>query len=144
MKPADYYKLGAKGYVTEKNMIANDDTIIGRVLLIQPNRNNNNIYKDTSEVYKSLAPVTIEKVYTGIYNNEGYDIIKCRVRSTRSPTIGDMFCIPQNGNGNNIYNDPNNEYNTVNILGTNDQHKRKLENESETISVKRRTSAVNK
>jgi len=93
MRHASYDKLNDKGYVPEETVIVNGDIIIGKVSPIQPTGNNNKIYKDSSEVYKSHAPGTIDKVYTGIYNNDGYEMMKCRVRSMRSPVIGDKFCM---------------------------------------------------
>lgn len=92
MRHGSYDKLNDKGYVPEETVIVNGDIIIGKVSPIQPSGNNNKIYKDSSEVYKSHAPGVIDKVYTGIYNNEGYEMMKCRVRSMRTPTIGDKFC----------------------------------------------------
>lgn len=92
MRHGSYDKLNDKGYVPEETVIVNGDIIIGKVSPIQPSGNNNKIYKDSSEVYKSHAPGVIDKVYTGIYNNEGYEMMKCRVRSQRYPTIGDKFC----------------------------------------------------
>lgn len=92
MRPGTYDKLNDKGYVPEETTIVNGDIIIGKVTPIQPSGTNNKIYKDNSEVYKSHAPGVIDKVYTGIYNNEGYEMMKVRVRSMRIPTIGDKFC----------------------------------------------------
>lgn len=92
MRHGSYDKLNDKGYVPEETVIVNGDIIIGKVSPIQPSGNNNKMYKDSSEVYKSHASGVIDKVYTGIYNNEGYEMMKCRVRSMRVPTIGDKFC----------------------------------------------------
>ena len=48
-----------------------------------------NMYKDTSTIYKSLVPGVIDKII-GL-NNDGYPIIKMRVRSEKIPMIGDIF-----------------------------------------------------
>ena len=92
MRHGSYDKLNDKGYVPEETVVVNGDIIIGKVSPIQPSGNNNKIYKDSSEVYKSHASGAIDKVYTGIFNNDGYEMMKCRVRSMRLPTIGDKFC----------------------------------------------------
>lgn len=83
MDTSGYDRLNNRGYV--ETIITDGDVIIGK---IQP-KSNNNIYKDTSDIYKPNVPSVIE---TGIYNNEGYEIVKCKIRSERIPTIGDIFC----------------------------------------------------
>lgn len=89
---ANYDKLNDKGYVPEETLIENLDVIIGKVALIQPAPGSNKIYTDKSEIYKSNEPAIIDKVFTGIYDSEGYEMIKVRTRSERIPKIGDKFC----------------------------------------------------
>lgn len=88
-----YSKLNDKGYVPEETVVYNGDVIIGKVSPIQADSNSNKLYKDESEIYKSLAPGTIDKVYTDIYNSDGYEMYNMRIRSERNPVIGDKLCV---------------------------------------------------
>ena len=93
MMDSNYYnKLNDKGYVPEETVITNGDVIIGKVSRIQAGSNTNKLYKDESEIYKSTVDGTVDKVYTGIYNSEGYEMYNMRIRSERSPMIGDKLC----------------------------------------------------
>jgi hypothetical protein len=92
MRHGSYDKLNDKGYVPEETVIYNNDIILGKVTPIQPTGNSQKVYKDSSEVYKSHAPGVVDKVYTNILNNEGYEIRKMRIRSERIPRSGDKFC----------------------------------------------------
>lgn len=92
MKFGSYAKLGNMGHVPEETKITNGDIIIGKVSPILQIGNTGKIYKDSSEVYRSYADATIDKVYTGIYNNDGYEVRNVRTRSLRIPIIGDKFC----------------------------------------------------
>jgi DNA-directed RNA polymerase II subunit RPB2 len=93
MMDSNYYnKLNDKGYVPEETQIENGDVIIGKVSRIQAGSNNSKLYKDESEIYKSTVAGTVDKVYTGIYNSEGYEMYNMRIRSERNPMIGDKLC----------------------------------------------------
>ena len=87
-----YNKLNEKGYVPEETTIVNGDVIIGKVSPIQTGDNTTKLYKDESTIYKSTVPGVVDKVYTDIYNADGYEMYNIRVRSERSATIGDKFC----------------------------------------------------
>jgi DNA-directed RNA polymerase II subunit RPB2 len=89
LRPGSYDKLNDKGYVPEETQILNGDIILAKVSPIQPTGDSNKTYKDSSETYKSHAPGVVDKVYSDIYNNEGYEMRKMRVRSERIPEIGD-------------------------------------------------------
>jgi hypothetical protein len=89
---AVYDKLNDKGYVPEETTVENGDVIIGKVTPIQPAPGSNKCFKDSSEIYKSQEPAIIDKVFTGIYDSEGYEMIKIRTRSERIPKTGDKFC----------------------------------------------------
>jgi DNA-directed RNA polymerase II subunit RPB2 len=90
MKDANYEKLTEKGYVPKETVVHQGDVIIGKVAPTQPKGNKTGkIYKDKSVIYKSNVPGTVDEVYYGIYNNEGYEIVKIRMRSERIPKIGD-------------------------------------------------------
>jgi DNA-directed RNA polymerase II subunit RPB2 len=91
MKNANYEKLNSKGYLEEETVISNGDVIIGKVSPIQPTGNNNKVYKDNSEIFKSNVDGVIDRIHTNIYNNEGYEMYNVRVRMERTPVIGDKF-----------------------------------------------------
>jgi DNA-directed RNA polymerase II subunit RPB2 len=98
MRHGVYDKLNDKGYVPEETQIVNNDIIIGKVTPIQTyGSNTTKIYKDSSEIYKSNVPAVVNKVYSGIINWEGYEMIKMSIRSERKPGIGDKFsCYDEN------------------------------------------------
>jgi len=92
MKQGSYDKLNEKGFIPEETTVVNGDFIIGKVSPVQPTANSRKIYKDNSESYKQHVPGVIDKVYSDIYNVEGYEMKKIRVRSERIPVIGDKMC----------------------------------------------------
>ena len=79
MKQGNYDKLNEKGYIEEETEITNGDVIIGKVSPIEPTGNNDKVFKDSSEIFKSNVGV-IDRVHTGIYNSEGYELYNVRVR----------------------------------------------------------------
>jgi len=91
MKQGNYGKLGEKGFAPEETEITNEDFIIGKVSPIQPTGDSNKVYKDSSEIFKSNVDGVIDRVHTGIYNAEGYEMYNVRVRMERVPVIGDKF-----------------------------------------------------
>jgi hypothetical protein len=93
MKQGNYSKLNEKGFAPEETEITNEDFIIGKVSPIQPTGDTNKVYKDSSEIFKSNVDGVIDRVHTGIYNVEGYEMYNVRVRMERIPVIGDKFCL---------------------------------------------------
>lgn len=93
MKQGNYSKLNEKGFIPEEEQITNSDIMIGKVSPIQPTGNNNKVYKDSSEIFKSNVNGVIDRVHTGIYNSDGYEMYNVRVRMERTPVIGDKFCL---------------------------------------------------
>jgi len=93
MKQGNYSKLNDKGFAPEETELQNEDFIIGKVSPIQPTGDNNKIYKDSSEIFKSNVDGVIDRVHTGVYNAEGYEMYNVRVRMERIPVIGDKFCL---------------------------------------------------
>lgn len=91
MKQGNYDKLNDKGFVPEETPIDNEDAIIGKISPIQPTGNNNKVYKDSSEIFKTNVPGVIDRVHTGVYNAEGYEMYNIRVRMERKPIPGDKF-----------------------------------------------------
>jgi DNA-directed RNA polymerase II subunit RPB2 len=91
MKQGNYDKLNEKGFIPEETIIENEDIIIGKVSPIQPTGNNNKVYKDSSEVFKSNVEGVVDRVHTNIFNSDGYEQYNMRVRMERIPMIGDKF-----------------------------------------------------
>jgi hypothetical protein len=90
----NYDKLNDKGYIEEETRVNPGDFIIGKVSQIQPDKNNaNKIYKDSSTKYKSGVAGVIDKVYTGIYNSDNFEMYNVKVRSERIPRVGDKLCM---------------------------------------------------
>jgi len=91
LRHGSYDKLNDKGYVPEEVTVHNGDIIMAKLTPIQPVEGSNKKYKDSSVPYISHAPGVVDKVYTNIYNNEGFEMRKMRVRSERIPQTGDKF-----------------------------------------------------
>ena len=91
MKQGNYSKLNDKGVCPEETEITNEDFIIGKVSPIQPTGDSNKVYKDSSEIFKSNVDGVIDRVHTGVYNAEGYEMYNVRVRMERVPVIGDKL-----------------------------------------------------
>ena len=91
LKYGNYNKLNASGYAEEETIINNEDIIIGKLSPIHPTGNNNKIFKDNSEIFKSNSVGVVDKVYNNIINAEGYKMIDMRIRIERKPLIGDKF-----------------------------------------------------
>ena len=92
----NYDKINEKGYAPEESILNNNDAIISKQSPIQPvysdtSHREMKIYKDSSEIYKGIASGVVDRVWANIYNSEGYEMIKVRVRSERVPQIGDKF-----------------------------------------------------
>ena len=96
MKDGNYEKLNEKGFIPEESVVEHGDFIIGKVTPIQPTGNRMEIYKDNSTPYKSNVPGVVDKIYTGIYNADGYEMYNMKLRSERVPRVGDKFCVDPN------------------------------------------------
>lgn len=101
MRYGNYDKLNDQGNAPEETVLENGDILIGKVSPIQPIGDSNKVYKDNSEYYKSYIPGVVDKVYSNIINNEGYEMRKVRVRSERIPMVGDKFCSRHGQKGTN-------------------------------------------
>ena len=84
MKDANYSKLNNKGYVEEETKIDNGDIIIGKISPVQPTNTSNKLFKDDSTYYKSGVSGVVDKINTGIFNSEGYEMYTMKVRMERS------------------------------------------------------------
>jgi DNA-directed RNA polymerase II subunit RPB2 len=91
MKDAKYDKLNEKGYVPEETVLENNDVLIGKVSPILKDESNK-VYRDSSNVYRSTVPSTVDKVYT-VTNGDGYEMYNMRLRSERPIQIGDKLCL---------------------------------------------------
>ena len=96
-KPHNYSKIGDDGFAEENTMVESGDVIIGKCM---PQKNGNIITnKDNSVVLKNNEKGFIDrnccndKYFTNI-NGDGYTFAKVRIRSDRTPVIGDKFCLP--------------------------------------------------
>jgi hypothetical protein len=92
IKNGQYDKMNEKGFCPEETHLTNGDVIFGKVTPINDTTNSGKIFKDSSEQYKHHADGVVDRVYTGIKNQDGYETRKALVRSERFPRIGDKFC----------------------------------------------------
>jgi DNA-directed RNA polymerase II subunit RPB2 len=92
MRHGSYDSLNDKGYAPEETVLNNGDIVMAKISPIPPVGSSNKTFKDNSEAYKSHVPGAIDKVWSEIYNHEGYEVRKIRIRSERIPIIGDKFC----------------------------------------------------
>ena len=96
-KPYNYDKLMQCGFVEENTYVETGDVIIGKCM---PHKNGNIItHKDTSLVLKNNECGFIDKNCFDDENfpntnGDGYEFAKVRIRSDRTPYIGDKFCLP--------------------------------------------------
>ncbi|ADO18079.2 DNA-directed RNA polymerase subunit 2 [Acanthamoeba polyphaga mimivirus] len=90
LRDANYDKLSEEGYAKVETVIRDGDVVIGVVNPKPTAREDEKQYKDASSIYKSLIPGAVDKVITEV-NNDGYPIIKMRIRSERIPNVGDKF-----------------------------------------------------
>ena len=91
MKPGVYDKLMENGFVPKDTYVDSNDIIIGKVMPIKnKNKNDKFVYKDISTFLRSNESGHIDEIYTN-RNGEGHKFCKVRVRSSRTPTIGDKF-----------------------------------------------------
>jgi len=86
MKPCNYEKLGADGFVPKNTEIDSNDILVGKVM---PHKVHGVIYpRDTSMGMKANDEGFVDMNYTGT-NGEGYKFCKVRLRKYRKPMVGD-------------------------------------------------------
>lgn len=93
MKFADYSKLNSKGLLDENTLLGKNDVIMGKVVPIKENKNDNRKiikYQDMSKTYRTFENTYIDRNYVD-KNGEGYTFCKVRTRMFRKPIIGDKF-----------------------------------------------------
>lgn len=87
----NYDKLNDQGYAPEETVLYNNDIVLGKLSPVPPGENPKKRFKDTSDAYKSHEKGTVDKVYINIYDADGYGMRKARIRSQRTPRVGDKF-----------------------------------------------------
>jgi DNA-directed RNA polymerase beta subunit len=86
MKPFNYGKVGADGFVPKNTYVDSNDIIVGKVM---PHKIQGTVYpKDASLYMKANDTGHIDMNYQGV-NGDGYKFCKVRLRKYRKPTIGD-------------------------------------------------------
>ena len=93
IKFGNYDKLMNNGLIKENTLLEDKDIIMGKVISIKNNKNDNNKsikYEDYSKCYKTNEECYIDKNYIN-RNGDGYTFCKIRIRSHREPSIGDKF-----------------------------------------------------
>ena len=106
MRHGSYDKLSTEGYVPENTWVEGDDIIIGKVSPVRQGKTGGRksggssrmkdvfaekvTYRDLSKTLRSNEDGYVDRVYRTI-NGDGYCVMKLRVRSERTPTIGDKF-----------------------------------------------------
>lgn len=118
-KMANYGKLAADGIVPENTFVDNNDVLIGKVVPIRLRAVEGAMaagvshsslasmsaaqaaaaveaaggkrFRDASKMLRNNETGYVDKIYRG-RNGEGFSFVKIRVRSERTPTIGDKFC----------------------------------------------------
>jgi DNA-directed RNA polymerase II subunit RPB2 len=93
LKFANYNKLKSNGLMPENALVENKDIIIGKVVPIKENKNDNTKlkkYKDQSIMHRTHEETYIDKNIID-RNGDGYNFCKVRTRNYRIPIIGDKF-----------------------------------------------------
>lgn len=95
LKYGDYDKLEDNGVVKPGTYVGPDDIIIGKASPLVTNTTRQNkqiVYKDNSTSLRSNESGIVDKVVI-THNQDGYKLVKVKVRSERIPTVGDKFCL---------------------------------------------------
>lgn len=93
MKFANYNKLTSKGIIPENSLLENRDIIMGKVVPIKENKNDQTKiikYTDESKLFRTHEETYVDKNYVN-RNGDGYTFCKVRTRTYRVPIIGDKF-----------------------------------------------------
>jgi len=91
-KPGNYNKLDERGIIRKDEYVTSDDIIIGKVLPLKNkfDENGHQLYKDCSTSLRSNETGFVDKIYTD-RNADGFRFAKIRMRTERTPIIGDKF-----------------------------------------------------
>ena len=91
-KPGNYNKLDERGIVRKDEYVTSDDIIIGKVLPLKNkfDDNGHQLYKDCSTNLRTNETGFVDKIYSD-RNADGFRFVKIRMRTERTPIIGDKF-----------------------------------------------------
>jgi len=91
-KEVNYDKLNNCGFIPEGETVNPNDIIIGKVTTLDRNsRTDTKDQQDISVIYKEKHSGVIDRIVADNNNEEGYDILKIRVKELRIPQIGDKL-----------------------------------------------------
>ena len=93
IKPGDYSKLDDNGLAKVNSKMNGGDVIIGKVIPIKQNvetLKDRKKFKDSSSTLRNNENGYVDNIYKS-RNGEGYGFVKVRMRSDRTPTVGDKF-----------------------------------------------------
>jgi DNA-directed RNA polymerase II subunit RPB2 len=86
-----YSKLNADGLVEEEAIVEPNDVIIGKITSSILKDESGRRYKDASTAIKGNFGGVVDKVLSGVKNQDGYDMAKIKIRRIRKPEMGDKF-----------------------------------------------------
>lgn len=90
MKGGSYDKLGEDGFVRVGEKVGEDDVLMGKVIPLKNAGPGEPQFKDSSTTLRHGESGMVDKVYS-FKDSEGYKACKVRVRSLKTPELGDKF-----------------------------------------------------
>ena len=93
MKFGNYDKINADGVISENSLVKDKDIIMAKIVPIKENRNDHTKtikYEDFSIIHRTNEDVYVDKNYLN-RNGDGYNLCKVKLRTMRTPNIGDKF-----------------------------------------------------
>lgn len=93
MKFGNYDKINAEGVIPENARVEDKDIIMAKIVPIKENRNDHTKtikYEDFSMIHRTNEDVYVDKNYLN-RNGDGYNLCKVKLRTLRTPNIGDKF-----------------------------------------------------
>lgn len=93
MKFGNYDKINVDGVISENTLVNDKDIIMAKIVPIKENRNDHTKtikYEDFSMIHRTNEDVYVDKNYLN-RNGDGYNLCKVKLRSLRTPNIGDKF-----------------------------------------------------
>ena len=93
MKFGNYNKINNDGVIPENMLVSDKDIIMAKIVPIKENRNDHMKtvkYEDFSIIHRTNEDVYVDKNYLN-RNGDGYNLCKVKLRSMRTPFIGDKF-----------------------------------------------------
>ena len=92
MRNSSYYsKLTQEGYVPEETNVVGNDVLIGKITPKVVQSNTDYPWKDNSVTMRINTEGIVDRVVTGIYNQDKNEKIIVRIRTPRVPIVGDKF-----------------------------------------------------